>query len=98
MQNLFDEQSETKFPIAIIGLNAVGFNTKDSFIEGRTLPWLLDTKTERVWETWRAEYRDLIILDEENYPIAIYNLSETDLNNSDSFNEVYESFLSYANP
>ena len=47
---------------------------------GRDLPWLQDTTTEQVQGEWQAVYRDVVILDEDNHPIDVFNLTDHDLN------------------
>jgi hypothetical protein len=48
---------------------------------GRTIPWLQDTSssTANVQERWQAVYRDVIIVDENNLAVGVYNLSQHDL-------------------
>ena len=55
---------------------------------GRSLPWLQDTEQEEVWTSWDVAYRDIYVLDSENYPVAIYNLSQNDLGNQANFQAV----------
>jgi hypothetical protein len=33
------------------------------------------------WDLWEVEYRDVILLDSENRPVGIYNLTSNDLGN-----------------
>ena len=66
--------------IVIHGINEVGHETGNPFItENRDLPWLQDTVTEDVWTTWAITFRDVVILDENNVPIAVYNLTLNNL-------------------
>jgi hypothetical protein len=37
---------------------------------------------EHVWTQWRIEYRDVLILDANNVPVGVYNLTVHDLANS----------------
>lgn len=43
------------------------------------LPWLQDTTAQKVWETWQISYRDVVVLDAFNRPIARDNLTSHDL-------------------
>jgi hypothetical protein len=53
------------------------------------LPWLQDTAEVDVWDAWRVDllrptapgvvWRDVIVLDVHNHPIAVYNLTEHNL-------------------
>jgi hypothetical protein len=67
--------------IVIHGINEVGHETGNPLItQNRDLPWLQDTVTEDVWTAWGITFRDVVILDENNVPIAVYNLTLNDLN------------------
>lgn len=79
-----------RLTIAILGINAVGLEFGNPNITtGRTLPWLQDVAGQDVWTTWHVdelrpdspgvEWRDVIVLDEENRAIAVYNLTTQDL-------------------
>jgi hypothetical protein len=46
---------------------------------GRTLPWLQETVNDDVWGDWSVTYRDVIILDANNIPVGVYNLTAHDL-------------------
>ncbi|HEX5135580.1 MAG TPA: hypothetical protein VFY93_01280 [Planctomycetota bacterium] len=48
---------------------------------GRDLPWTQDTATQHVWTQWRVTYRDVIILDTNNVPVGVLNLTTHDLAN-----------------
>lgn len=48
---------------------------------GRDLPWTQDTVVENVWVDWQVAYRDVIVLDVDNIPVAVYNLTSNDLAN-----------------
>src|SRR5262245_9040785 len=70
----------TNIPIHILGLNAVGHESGNSDItDGRTLPWLQDTKAQDVWTRWRVTWRDVIVLDGDNNVAGIYNLTDHNL-------------------
>lgn len=51
---------------------------------GRTLPWLQD-QGGQVWTAWGVQYRDVVILDAQNRPVAVYNLTVNDLQNSANY-------------
>jgi hypothetical protein len=46
---------------------------------GRDLPWLQETEADDVWGDWGVTYRDVIILNAENIPVDVYNLTIHDL-------------------
>ncbi len=45
----------------------------------REIPWLQDTPEEDVWTRWAVEFRDLVILDGNNRKVAVFNLTEHNL-------------------
>lgn len=67
-------------PVVILGVNGVGFETGNAAVTAdRDIPWLQDMASVDVWSTWDVTYRDVVILDEENEPYAVFNLSLHDL-------------------
>jgi hypothetical protein len=79
-----------RLPIHIAGINAVGEERDNTrMCEGRRIAWLQDTPTERVWDRWSVAalrpdkpyvvWRDVVVLDAENRAIAIFNLTDHDL-------------------
>lgn len=72
--------------IQIIGLNEVGHEVaNDLMTTGRTTPWLQDVdananQVSDVWyELWDVTYRDVIIVNGQNEPVDVYNLTTNDL-------------------
>lgn len=59
----------------------------------RDLPWLQDVAGVDVWETWAVGYRDVWILDRDNRLVGVYNLTEHDLNDAASFEELKSLFI-----
>ena len=93
MQEEFDASETNGLPIQIIGLNAIGKSTNGSFVDERELPWLQDISDQSVWDTWGIQYRDILILDENNEPKAVFNLTEFNLSEESSYNAVRDQFL-----
>jgi hypothetical protein len=52
------------------------------------LPLFQDTVAADAWTTWGAGYRDVVLLDEENRIIGVYNLSTHNLGNEDNYAEL----------
>ncbi len=76
----------TKKKIQILGVNGIALESGNAIITaGRTLPWLQDTLAEDVWNDWAVTYRDVVVLDAENKPIAVYNLTTNDLGQPANF-------------
>jgi hypothetical protein len=66
--------------IEILGLNGIGLESGNAAIcSGRTLPWLQDTADANVWASWGVVWRDVWLLDGENKPITVYNLTQNNL-------------------
>ena len=66
--------------VRIVGVNGVGRESGNAvFCAGRTIPWLQDVALVDAWGLWGVAYRDVVILDAQNRPIAIYNLTAHDL-------------------
>lgn len=66
--------------MTILGINAVGHESANASItDGRALPWLQDVADEDVWGTWKAEWRDAMVLDAANEFRSVFNLTEHDL-------------------
>lgn len=79
MQNEINGES---IPVAIqiLGVNGAGHESGNAeTCANRTLPWLQDTGSENVWSKWKVAYRDVLILDDLNRPVAVYNLTDNDL-------------------
>ena len=79
MQKEIDADS-TAAPIQILGVNAVGQEAGNAAIcANRVLPWLQDTEQQGVWTKWDVTPGDVVILDDQNEVVAIYNLTEHNL-------------------
>ena len=79
MQGEVDAVSTT-FPITIIGVNEVGFESgNDTFTAGRDIPWLQETSDALIWDTWNITSRDVVVLDESLEVVAIFNVTTNGL-------------------
>ncbi|MBK8998098.1 MAG: hypothetical protein IPM35_20435 [Myxococcales bacterium] len=88
----------TKKQIQILGVNGNGLESGNAgMTAGRTLPWLQDTLATDVWKSWAVEYRDVVVLDEENRPVAVYNLTTYDLGNPTNFAQLKSILVGAAN-
>jgi hypothetical protein len=88
--------------VEILGVNAAGFDSSNAwFTANSDLPWLQDVDSDGnsmsdVWEDWHVAYRDVIILDEENRLVGVFNLSTNDLSDPVNFNALGLMFVSAA--
>ena len=75
-----DLDDEVAGEVQILGVNEAGHeNGNDTITDGRDLPWLQETIEQPAWDTWAPTYRDVVIVDRENRPYAVYNLTENNL-------------------
>ena len=80
--------------VQILGINEVGRDSQnDLMCEGRDLPWLQDSAESDVWNSWTHEYRDVIVVDTNNVPVAVYNLSGNDLADAQNYQALKQLFL-----
>ena len=80
--------------LEIIGVNQAGFESgNDTFTDGRDLPWLQEDAGASVWEEWDVTYRDVWILDGENKPIDVYNLTDNDLEDPANYDALRALFV-----
>lgn len=88
----------TKKKIQILGVNGIALESGNSIITaGRTLPWLQDVLAEDVWNDWKVEYRDVVVLDAENRPVAVYNLTTNNLDDPQNFAALKSILVNAAN-
>jgi hypothetical protein len=74
------DETHPGLALQILGLNAIGAEASNAMaVAGNTLPWLQETAEQRVWEPWEVRYRDVVILDAENRPAAVFNLTDHNL-------------------
>ncbi len=96
MQNELDAAG---LNVDILGINDIGLEDGNGLITmGRDLPWLQAVPEEDVWESWGIAYRDVVIVDENNEVLAIYNLTEHNLGDATNYAELYALFESAAVP
>ncbi|MHC4924562.1 MAG: hypothetical protein ACYTG4_10875 [Planctomycetota bacterium] len=84
MNDILGDDPETS--ISILGVNGIGYESGNAAVTaGRDLPWLQDVAESNSWVAWGITYRDVLILDRQNRPVATFNLTENDLNVSANF-------------
>jgi hypothetical protein len=88
----------TQVEIHILGVNGQGLESGNAGITAeRTIPWLQDTESQNVWTAWAVTYRDVVVLDGQNFPVAVYNLTEHDLANSTNYDNLKQLLVDTAN-
>lgn len=88
-----DDLTLAGMDVTIFGINGVGLESGNAAVcEGRDIGWLQDVEAQQVWTAWGIAFRDLVILDENNVVLAIYNLSSHNLNEPMYYDEAYALF------
>lgn len=87
--------------VEVLGVNRTD-SAPDNFYIAQmlsVLPWLQDTAQQSVWFQWGVTYRDVVLLDAFNRPVAPnFNLTVHDLANPTNFATLKKSILSLATP
>jgi hypothetical protein len=84
--------------VHFLGVNAIGQQGGNNLIPLIAhLPWLQDDGTQHVWESWNANWRDIIVLDQNNTPVARFNVTDYSLVNPANFNDLKSLLEIYAN-
>ena len=75
--------------ITLLGVNNVGATQGiNSLSSSITLPLVQDTDSSNVWSSWDVTQRDVWILDGENMPYAVMNLSIYSLTTPSNFHSL----------
>ena len=84
-------------PVQILGVNDIGFESaNDQMTDGRDLPWLQATVDQDVWELWGVTYRDVWVLDAENVPVGVFNVTSNSLGDPTNYETLKQMFLDAA--
>ena len=84
--------------VRILGVNGIGHESGNTqTVLGHTIPWLQDVVAQNVWSTWAVSYRDVVILDENNEVVEIYNLTTHDLGTPAHYDELKNKLVQAAN-
>ncbi len=87
-----------KVAIQIVGVNQDQHQSgSPAFTMNRDLPWLDEGPMDQVWQAWNVSYRDVVILDDENRTVAVYNLTVNDLSDPAKYAELKTLLLSIGN-
>ncbi|NUO48315.1 MAG: hypothetical protein HOV80_05610 [Polyangiaceae bacterium] len=90
---MHDELAAAGIDVTIFGVNSVGLESGNAQVcEDNDIGWLQPMMGDEVWTEWGITLRDLVILDEDNVVIAIYNLSVHDLQDPVNYDEAYGLF------
>ena len=93
--------TSTLRPVQIIGVNGHGYetmyNAPGAFCDGRDLPFLEEGPNDGVWVAWGVNYRDVVVVDENNEVVAVYNLTGNSLGNASNYQALKNILLGAAN-
>ena len=82
--------------VRILGVNDVGASAGNvSVCDGRDIPWLQEDGLQKAGELWNVTYRDVVILDRDNIPVAVYNPTEHNLADPADYAELKALLESY---
>lgn len=75
--------------VQILGVNQIGLEQGNpDMCAGRTLPWLQDVAGTDAWALWQVTGRDVVILDEGNQVVGVYNLTQHPLEIPANYDEL----------
>ncbi len=103
MQQELDTENPS-LNINILGVNEFGHDSGNNLVtDGTNLPWLQDIDDNSddasdTWESWDVQFRDVIITDGANEQVAVYNLTNNDLANSDNYDALKQLLIDSASP
>jgi hypothetical protein len=87
--------------VHFLGVNEIGHGVGNPGIQlVSDLPWLQDNAEHNVWGSWNVNFRDVVILDEQNVPVATFNVTTYSLSvpaNYDSLKTLLGTFAQGGN-
>ncbi|MGH7163514.1 MAG: hypothetical protein ACREID_08515 [Planctomycetota bacterium] len=83
--------------IRILGVNSLGAESgNQQMCDGRVLPWLQDVVAVQAWNAWGANVDDVVVVDRDNLPVAVYNLLQHPLSDPVNYAELRQILLDVA--
>lgn len=83
--------------ISILAINEAGFESGNGRVpDAGDLPLLQDDATARVWSTWGATYRDVVILNGDNESVYVFNLTGQSLGDAANYETLKAAFIDAA--
>jgi hypothetical protein len=84
--------------VRILGVNHVDAEMGQAdMYANKVLPLLQDVAATNAFALWQVTIRDVVILDEGNQVVAVFNLSLKPLDDQDNYDELKALIASYAN-
>jgi len=76
-------------PVQILAVNEAGYESSLNQMSALgDLPVLTDRANNAVWDSWDVTYRDVVILDGKNECYAVFNLTNTSIQDPDNYAEL----------
>lgn len=83
--------------VRILGINESGHQGSNAAAcQGKDLPWLQDVPAQAVWDKWDINFRDVIILDEDNEVVGTYNLTDNNLSDPAKYAALKNMLIKFA--
>lgn len=96
------ESSHPELEVSILGVNERGQELGNRpTTEGRDIPWLQDLDSDGdgrsdAWYSWQVEWRDVIIVDQNNVRVGVFNLTTHDLAVTENYDTLRQMFIDAA--
>ena len=75
--------------IALLSVNERGRESGlPQLVAEGDLPVLQEDNAQRVWESWNASWRDVVVLDPRNEALGVFNLTTFTLDSPDNYEEL----------
>ncbi len=83
--------------VQIHGVNQAGHESGNlGACQGKDLPWLQEVPEQPVWSLWSVNFRDVIILNEDNEAVGTYNLTDNNLGDTAKYNALKNMLINFA--
>lgn len=84
--------------VRLHAINAAGYGGMADMAALGDIPLLQDDATANAWTAWGANYRDVVILDEDNEVVGVFNLTTYDLQQQAHYDTLRDLLIDAASP
>jgi hypothetical protein len=94
--NQLQQELDAEAPgaVQLLGVNASGLEAANATMTvGRSLPWLQDRLEVGAWTAWKAQLRDVVVVDRTGVVRSVYNLTQHDLHDPTSYGTMKQLLL-----
>jgi thiol-disulfide isomerase/thioredoxin len=99
--NQLQQELDAEAPgaVQLLGVNASGLEAANAAMTaGRALPWLQDRLDVGAWTAWRAQLRDVVVVDRAGVVRSVYNLTQHDLHQPTAYGTMKQLLLDARTP